>query len=99
MDINFGQKISELRKQVELSQKELAAKLGISAQYLNDIEHGRRHPPSEEIIQQMAKIFKVNADVLLIAAGTAPKYIQESALNQPEALREALAVFRRSQKK
>jgi len=44
-----------------MSQKELAGKikkedgLPISAQYLNDIEHDRRNPPSEFLIAQIAE--------------------------------------------
>ena len=52
----FGTLISEARRAKGLSQKDLAAKVkkedgqAISAQYLNDIEHDRRNPPSELLI-------------------------------------------------
>ncbi|HYW46720.1 MAG TPA: helix-turn-helix transcriptional regulator [Bryobacteraceae bacterium] len=57
----FGTIIAEARRAVGMSQKELAGKikkedgLPISAQYLNDIEHDRRNPPSEFLIAQIAE--------------------------------------------
>ena len=56
----FGRIIADARKALGMSQKELAARTrkegggAISPQYLNDIEHDRRNPPSEYIIEQLA---------------------------------------------
>ena len=56
----FGTILSEARKAKGISQKELAAKVrkddgqAISPQYLNDIEHDRRNPPSEFLIGNSA---------------------------------------------
>ena len=58
----FGAILSEARKAKGMSQKELAAKVrgedgqAISPQYLNDIEHDRRNPPSEFLIGQIAEL-------------------------------------------
>lgn len=69
----FGRYISNARKTLGMSQKELAAKLGISPQYLNDIEQDRRQPSSDEMIQQLAKILNVEALYLHYLAGKLPQ--------------------------
>lgn len=50
----LGQIIRELREKKDLSLRELAKKLGISAAFLCDIELGRRFP-SEKVLSDMAK--------------------------------------------
>ncbi len=76
--MTFGQIISEARKKVNLSQKELAARIKkedgqpISPQYLNDIERDRRNPPSDLLIEQFAAILNIEKDVLYFYAGELP---------------------------
>jgi transcriptional regulator with XRE-family HTH domain len=101
----FGNLISEARRAVGLSQKDLAGKIKkedgktISAQYLNDIEHDRRNPPSEFLIAQMAPLLKLDKDVLCLAAGTIPQDLKKIATTQPERVEEAFKAFRRDVKK
>src|SRR5260370_1713252 len=86
----FGTIISEARRAAGPSQKDLAAKVKkedgqpISAQYLNDIEHDRRNPPSEFLIAQIAPILNLHKDVLCLAAGTIPQHLKKTATTQPE---------------
>lgn len=40
----LGQRIRELRERDDLSLREFARKLGVSAAFLSDVELGRRHP-------------------------------------------------------
>jgi transcriptional regulator with XRE-family HTH domain len=100
----FGTLISEARRAKGLSQKDLAAKVkkevgqAISAQYLNDIEHDRRNPPSEFLICQIADLIDVSKDVLCIAAGTIPNDLQKIAATQPQKVEEAFKAFRRAVK-
>jgi transcriptional regulator with XRE-family HTH domain len=100
----FGTLISEARRAKGLSQKDLASKikkedgLPISAQYLNDIEHDRRNPPSEFLISQIAGLIDVSKDVLCIAAGTIPDDLQRMARSQPARVEEAFKAFRRAVK-
>ena len=57
----FGRMIAVRRKELKMSQKDVAARIkkedgqAISVQYLNDVEHGRRRPPSDLIIRQIAR--------------------------------------------
>jgi transcriptional regulator with XRE-family HTH domain len=101
----FGTIISAARRAEGLSQKELAAKIKkedgqvISAQYLNDIEHDRRNPPSEYLIVQFAALLKLDKDVLILAAGMIPQDLQKLAATQPQKMEEAFKAFRKAMKK
>ena len=101
----FGTIISEARRAAGPSQKELAAKVKkedgqpISAQYLNDIEHDRRNPPSEFLIAQFATLLKLDKDVLILAAGMIPQDLQKMAASHPEKMEQAFKVFRKAMKK
>jgi len=66
----FGDLVATIRKEKSLSQKELAKEIKkddggpITPQYLNDIEHGRRNPPSREMVEQIAKALGLSAEAL-----------------------------------
>src|SRR5215831_12730901 len=55
----LGQRIRELREERDLSLRELAKKLKVSAAFLSDIELGRRYP-SEENLKDLARILGVS---------------------------------------
>lgn len=42
--MKFGQNIKQIRKRMNMSQKELATKMEISRSYLSDIENGNKNP-------------------------------------------------------
>ena len=52
-----------MREQKDLSLRELAAKLGISAAFLSDIELGRRYP-SEKVLQDIARFLGITVEDL-----------------------------------
>ena len=100
----FGEIISEKRKELGLSQKELAAVIikedgqPISPQYLNDLERDRRNPPGDIFIEQFAKVLRLPADQLYYCAGElAPDMKEEDA--DPELVVEAYTAFRKVLKK
>jgi transcriptional regulator with XRE-family HTH domain len=101
----FGTIIAEARRAAGLNQKEVAAKIKkedgqpISAQYLNDIEHDRRNPPSEFLIAQFAALLKLDKDMLILAAGMIPQDLQKIAANQPDKVEQAFKAFRKAIKK
>ncbi|MCY1128458.1 helix-turn-helix transcriptional regulator [Frigidibacter sp. RF13] len=86
----FGRAISQARKARSWSQKELAQKIlredaeAISPQYLNDIEHDRRSPSSDRMVQQFADILSIEADWLYYLAGKFPADLRERKLSQQE---------------
>jgi predicted transcriptional regulator/DNA-binding XRE family transcriptional regulator len=57
--LRFGTRVRTLRRRHELTQRDLADKLGISASYLNLIEHNRRPLPSALLIR-LAQLFQVD---------------------------------------
>lgn len=98
--MTFGAYISEARKKAGLSQKELASHINkedgeaISPQYLNDIEHDRRNPPGEFILNQLAKELDLSLDYLRYLSGRlAPDDIKN--IDEPKKVEEAFKAFRR----
>ena len=98
----FGNIIGEARKKKGLSQKDLAARIlkeggdPISPQYLNDIEHDRRNPPSEFLIQRFAAELDLSKDYLCLAAGSLPaQEMRRIASAKPEEVTAAFKVFRK----
>ena len=99
--MTFGAKIAEARKALGLSQKDLAAKIlkedgqPISAQYLNDIEHDRRNPPSEDMIKQFAKNLNIEREVLFYLAGKLTEDMKRTSV-EPEKIVAAYQAFRKA---
>jgi transcriptional regulator with XRE-family HTH domain len=103
--LTFGRYIADARKKLQMSQKELASQIlreedeePISPQYLNDIERDRRNPSSDHLIQQFAKVLKIDADYLSYLAGKLPEEIRRKNLSE-DAVKAAFLVFRKPQKK
>jgi len=59
----FGEKLRELREAKDLSLRELARNLGVSAAFLSDVELGRRHP-SEAVLKKLARALRVPVEEL-----------------------------------
>ncbi len=55
----LGEKLRELRRKKGVSQKEMAAALGVSAAYLSALEHGRRGVPTWVMLQKIIGYFNV----------------------------------------
>ncbi len=60
----IGQKIRRYREQREMSQEELAWKIGISASYMGQLERGERNLNVDKILK-IAKALKVDPSELL----------------------------------
>ena len=101
----FGRAISEARKELGWSQKELASKirredeLPISPQYLNDIEHDRRSPSSDRMVQQFAEVLEIKADWLYYLAGRFPTWVRQQNLSEKEITRMMNVAYRKSPKR
>ena len=59
----LGQEIRELRTELGMSLREFARRLGLSAAYVSDVEHGRRHP-SMDVLKRMSAVLNVSVDHL-----------------------------------
>ena len=98
-DQTFGRAISQARKALGWSQKKLAQKIlredeeSISPQYLNDIEHDRRRPSSDRMVQQFADVLGMETDWLYYLAGKFPADLRERKLTQQQ-VAKAMVAFR-----
>lgn len=91
----FGNIIAETRKKMNISQKELATKLCISPQYLNDIEHNKRNPSSQQLIDQIAVTLNLESEYLCYLAGRLPEEIIKMKLDK-DSFQTAWVAFRKN---
>ena len=73
----------------------------ISAPYLNDIEHDRRRPTSDNLIRELAKATRLDPDYLFVLAGKIPDEVRQNVWDG-DAVASAFRAFRqacRSQKR
>ena len=96
---SFGRAISQGRKKKEWALKDLASKVlredgePISPQYLNDIEHDRRSPSSDRMVQQFADALGIERDFLYYLAGRFPEDVRQRQLSEAE-VAKAMVAFR-----
>ena len=85
----FGERIRDLRRKKGVSQKEMAAALGVSAAYLSALEHGRRGVPTWALIQKIIGYFNVIWDdaeeLQRLAAQSAPRAVVDTSGLSPRA--------------
>jgi transcriptional regulator with XRE-family HTH domain len=97
--LSFGDIVVQARQRIGLSQKHLAAQLRkedgspISAQYLHDIEKGRRNPPPPPLLDQLAQALNLPPDYLYYAAGELPQDLREAGLG-PEQVHKVFGALR-----
>lgn len=90
----IGERIKDLRKSVDLNQKEFAKKISISQGSLSDIEKGR-NKPSIETLLAISNIFRVSLDWLIkgelkenLYISTTKNMIQQIAKNIKKSFNE-----------
>lgn len=72
--MNLAKNIKTLREQKELTQKEVAAKLGLGYTNYNKIETGVREPSVKEL-QKLAKLYRLTVDGVINLDGDVPKEV------------------------
>ena len=93
MDNDFGKLIRQARKDLKLSQRELAKLLKIDFTYLSKLENNRAdYAPKEDVIRGLAKHLKLNEEELIFLAGRIPQQ-EEDLLKQH--YKDMPALFRR----
>lgn len=55
----FGKRIRELRAEKQVTMKDMAKELGVSAAYLSALEHGNRGRPSWYLLQRTISYFNI----------------------------------------
>jgi transcriptional regulator with XRE-family HTH domain len=85
----FGEKLRELRKTRGVSQKDMAAAIGVSPAYLSALEHGRRGRPTWVTLQKIIGYFNIIWDdaeeLQRLAEMSDPKITIDTAGMSPEA--------------
>lgn len=89
----FGARLRRLRAERGVSQKEMAAAIGVSAAYLSALEHGRRGAPSWPLVQKVVGYFNVIWDeaeeLQRLAASSHPRVVVDTAGLSPKATKVA----------
>jgi transcriptional regulator with XRE-family HTH domain len=65
---NIGDFIRDLRRNAQISLRQLAEQAGVSNPYLSQIERGLRKP-SAEVLQQLASALRVSTPLMYLRAG------------------------------
>lgn len=85
----FGLRVRAMRDERGVSQKEMAAAIGVSAAYLSALEHGRRGVPSWPLIQKIVGYFNIiwdeAEDLQRLAAASHPRVTVDTAGLSPAA--------------
>ncbi|MGD1055970.1 MAG: helix-turn-helix transcriptional regulator [Solirubrobacteraceae bacterium] len=64
-----GSRLRQLRRAAKLTQRQVADQVPMSAANLSRIENGEQGPPSDEVIERLARILDTEAVELLALAG------------------------------
>ena len=89
--MKFGEKIRELRKSQNLTQKELGDLVGVTFAYISKVENERldfADYPSEDLILKLATALSADEDDLLLLAKKIPAHIRQRVLARPDAFRK-----------
>lgn len=88
MTTPFGEAVRRLRERKGVSQKEMAAAIGVSPAYLSALEHGRRGRPNFDLLQRIAGYFNIIWDeaeeLFMIADASHPRAVVDTAGMPPE---------------
>ncbi|NLI60785.1 MAG: helix-turn-helix transcriptional regulator [Clostridiales bacterium] len=108
--MGFPERLAELRMESNMTQKELADRIGLSRGTIGMYEIGRRDPDTDTIIK-LTKIFGVSADYLMglsdiknpysnaDSSANSTNIIEESTLDEDYFTIEDLKAFIRERKK
>ena len=88
----FGQTLKEMRRSKGITQRQLAAAVGVDFSYISKVENDRMPPPAADTIVKICKKLGVPSDELLAMTGKMPTSVKEAISENPAAqqfLREA----------
>lgn len=91
----FGQTLRRLREEAGISLRSFAKMVERTPTYISKIERDEFDPPAEEVIREMARILKQDADDMISLAGRIPSDLPELIKQQPK----EIAVFLRTAKR
>lgn len=83
----FGQALREVRRSAGMSQRELAARVGVDFSYISKVENVRLPPPAADTIVKICEVLEILPDRLLAATGKMPTEVKRMLGGNPSALR------------
>jgi len=85
MEKSFGQRLQELRRAAGISQRDLAAQVGVDFSYISKVENDRLPPPAADTIVKICKVLDVPPAELLALTGKLPSDVKETLSSSPAA--------------
>jgi len=88
----FGPALRDRRRAAGLSQRELAARIGLDFSYISKVENGRMPPPAADTIVAICRVLGIAPEALLALTRKIPSAVHQTVSSSPAAqqfLREA----------
>ena len=82
----FGQVLRERRRSRNVTQRELAQKVGVDFSYISKVENDRLPPPSADTIVKICNALSVPPAELLSMTGKMPSQVKHMLSGSPAAL-------------
>lgn len=89
--MGFGEKIRDLRKSKNLTQRELGDLVGVTFAYISKVENERLDfgdYPSEVLIRKLSAALDTDEDNLMLLAKKIPEHIRQRVFERPDAFRK-----------
>lgn len=87
MKITFGQLLRDCRRSGNVSQRDLATKVGVDYTYISKVENDRLQPPSAETIEKIAAVLGIPSTDLLMYARKIPTEVRDTLHDNPDAIK------------
>ena len=84
---SFGTKLREYRRQANMSQRELARRIGRDFSYISKVENDRLPPPAADTVVKICEVLNIETDELLALTGKLPSDVQSSVSTSKRAQR------------
>jgi len=81
--MTFGQYIKQARMGMQLTQRELASRIGIDFTYISKLENGKNAALSEDKIIKMSQVLNLDTVEVLLAAGQISSWFAELIQSEP----------------
>lgn len=94
-DRNFGQVIRDRRRQLDLTQQEIARRIKTSTPYVGHLESSKRHP-SDKVLSRLAEVLGLDRRELFFLAN--PRAVELLKPNGPENKKPAWEEFRKDER-
>ncbi|HDR8453965.1 TPA: helix-turn-helix transcriptional regulator [Bacillus cereus] len=83
MKVEIGEYLRLKRLEKRQTLGDIASKVGVSANYISEIEKGIKNNPSDEIIVKLAEIFNINEDDLFQGFDRTPLSVRNEIKAHP----------------